>query len=72
MWTSILTRRTNFNVWGFDILPDRVVWHVNGKVIHTWLYTDEHYVDPAYEMLFNSWTRDMSGSRDHPGKRPTT
>lgn len=49
----------DFNVWGFDILPDRVVWHVNGKIIHTWLYTDEYYVDPAYEMMFNSWTRDI-------------
>jgi beta-glucanase (GH16 family) len=49
----------NFNVWGFDILPDRVVWHVNGKVIHTWMYTEEDYVDPGYEMFFNSWTRDV-------------
>lgn len=48
-----------FNVWGFDILPDRVVWHVNGKVIHTWMYTKEDYVDPGYEMFFNSWTRDV-------------
>lgn len=49
----------SFNVWGFDILPDRVVWHVNGRVIHTWMYSDENYVDPDYEMLFNSWTRDV-------------
>jgi len=48
-----------FNVWGFDILPDRVVWHVNGKIIHTWMYTDEYYIDPDYEMMFNSWTRDI-------------
>lgn len=49
----------SFNVWGFDILPDRVVWHVNGKVIHTWMYSEDYYVDPGYEMLFNSWTRDV-------------
>lgn len=49
----------DFNVWGFDILPDRVIWHVNGKVIHTWMYTAEDYVDPGYEMFFNSWTRDV-------------
>lgn len=48
-----------FNVWGFDILPDRVVWHVNGRVIHTWMYSDKYYVDPGYEMFFNSWTRDV-------------
>lgn len=49
----------DFNVWGFDILPDRVVWHVNGKVIHTWMYTSEDYVEEGYEMYFNSWTRDV-------------
>jgi beta-glucanase (GH16 family) len=47
----------DFHEWGFDILPDRVVWHVDGKVVHTWLYTDEHFVDPDYEFFFNSWSR---------------
>lgn len=48
----------DFNIWGFDILPDRVIWHVNGKHIHTWFYTEKDYIDPAYEMYFNSWTLD--------------
>ena len=47
----------DFHEWGFDILPDRVVWHVDGKVVHTWLYTKEYFVDPDYEFFFNSWTR---------------
>ncbi len=46
----------DFHEWGFDVLPDRVVWHVDGKFIAEWLYTDEHYIDPAYEFFFNSWT----------------
>jgi formylglycine-generating enzyme required for sulfatase activity len=46
----------DFHEWGFDILPDRVVWHVDGKVIYTWEYTD--FIDPNYEFFFNSWTRD--------------
>lgn len=47
----------DFYEWGFDILPDRCVWHVNGKVLYTWEYTEEHRVDPGYEFFFNSWTR---------------
>jgi len=48
----------DFHEWGFDILPDRVVWHVDGKQINEWKYTDEHKVNEGYEMFFNSWTRD--------------
>jgi beta-glucanase (GH16 family) len=48
----------DFHEWGFDILPDRTVWHVDGKVLHTWMYTAEDRIDPDYEMFFNSWTRD--------------
>lgn len=46
----------DFHEWGFDILPDRVVWHVDGKVLHTWYYTREDFIDPKYEFFFNSWT----------------
>jgi len=46
----------DFHEWGFDILPDRVVWHVDGKVLHAWNYTSAHFIDPAYEFFFNSWT----------------
>lgn len=47
----------DFHEWGFDILPDRVVWHVDGRVLHTWLYEGEYKIDPNYEFFFNSWTR---------------
>lgn len=47
----------DFHEWGFDILPDRVVWHVDGKVIHTWKYTESERIDPNYEFFFNSWTQ---------------
>lgn len=45
-----------FHDWGFDILPDRVVWHVDGRIIETWTHTPEFRIDPDYEFFFNSWT----------------
>ncbi|MFV0336850.1 MAG: glycoside hydrolase family 16 protein [Chthoniobacterales bacterium] len=47
----------NFHEWGFDILPDRVIWHVDGKKICEWLYTKDRKIDPDYEFFFNSWTQ---------------
>ncbi len=47
----------DFHEWGFDILPDRVVWHVDGKVLQTWANTPEYLVHPGYEFFFNSWTQ---------------
>ncbi len=47
----------DFHEWGFDILPDRVVWHVDGKFIEEWLYTAEAYIDENYEFFFNSWSQ---------------
>jgi beta-glucanase (GH16 family) len=60
----------DFHEWGFDILPDRVVWHVNGKILHTWKYTKEYYVDPDYEFFFNSWTSKkwLKGPPQEPGE----
>lgn len=46
----------DFHEWGFDVLPDRVTWHVDGKILHTWFYTKEYFIDPDYEFFFNSWT----------------
>lgn len=45
-----------FHDWGFDILPDRVVWHVDGKILRTWHASPGARIDPVYEMFFNSWT----------------
>jgi beta-glucanase (GH16 family) len=47
----------DFHEWGFDIFPDRVVWHVDGRVLHTWEYTAEHRIGPNYEFFMNSWTK---------------
>lgn len=47
-----------FRVWGFDILPDRIVWHVDGKILWAWKYTDEYRIEPDYEFFFNAWTKD--------------
>ncbi|MBN2584136.1 MAG: glycoside hydrolase family 16 protein [Planctomycetes bacterium] len=45
-----------FHVWGFDILPDRVVWHVDGKPLRTYERPAEYSFHPNYEFFFNSWT----------------
>lgn len=45
-----------FREWGFDILPDKVIWHVDGKLLFAWEYTDDYYVEPMYEFFFNAWT----------------
>lgn len=47
----------DFHEWGFDVLPDRVVWHVDGKELHTWRYTKDAFIDENYEFFFNSWTQ---------------
>ncbi|MDF3128421.1 family 16 glycosylhydrolase [Kiritimatiellaeota bacterium B1221] len=46
----------DFHEWGFDILPDRVIWHVDGKFLHEWKYTRNFRIDPNYEFFFNAWT----------------
>jgi len=48
---------TDFHEWGFDILPDRVIWHVDGEEIHKWKGSKSKTLAPAYEMFFNSWTK---------------
>lgn len=45
-----------FREWGFDILPDRVIWHVDGKLLFAWEYSDEYFVEENYEFFFNAWT----------------
>jgi len=45
-----------FRDWGFDILPDKVIWHVDGKLLFAWEYTDEYFIDENYEFFFNAWT----------------
>ncbi len=46
----------DFHDWGYDILPDRVVWHVDGKFLYEWKYTKADFVDEGYEVFFNSWS----------------
>ncbi len=47
----------DFHVWGMDILPDRVVWRVDGRTLKSYIYPRKGLVDPNYEMFFNSWTK---------------
>ncbi|WP_269541881.1 glycoside hydrolase family 16 protein [Cerasicoccus fimbriatus] len=46
----------DYHEWGFDVLPDRIIWHIDGKFLHEWKYTKEVYANEGYEMFFNSWT----------------
>ena len=43
-----------FHVWGFDILPDRIVWHIDGKILRTFERTEDLTFNPGYEIFFNS------------------
>ena len=47
-----------FHVWGFDILPDRIQWHVDNTVLATFTYDETVSIIGHYEMFFNSWTRE--------------
>ena len=46
----------DFHDWGFDILPDRVIWHVDGRKLGEWIYEGTFRIDPEYEFFFNAWT----------------
>jgi len=48
-----------YHVWGFDILPDKVIWHVDGEVLETWNKPSHLTIPENYEMFFNSWTKDV-------------
>lgn len=47
----------DYHIWGFDILPDKVIWHVDGKVLYTWYYPKPFYINEGYEFFLNSWTK---------------
>jgi beta-glucanase (GH16 family) len=47
----------DFHVWGFDILPDGITWHVDGKVLHEYKCpAGETIPDIRHELFMNSWT----------------
>lgn len=47
----------DFHEWGFDILPDRVRWYVDGKMIEECVLKSKDTLEPNYEFFINSWTR---------------
>ena len=50
---------SDFHVYGFDILPDRIDWLVDGKVIYTYTYADNDItIDSSYQLKLNTWTCD--------------
>jgi len=47
----------DFHIWGFDILPDRIVWHCDGKIIGEYVCgPGESVPDIGHELFMNSWT----------------
>lgn len=52
-----MNRGAQFLVWGFDIMPDRVVFHVDGIRLRTWIYSKEHAVVPGYKFVLSATTR---------------
>ncbi|NIA20491.1 MAG: family 16 glycosylhydrolase [Anaerolineaceae bacterium] len=48
----------DFHEWGFDIYPDRVEWHVDGKHLKTWTAPKDKPIPAGgHEFFFNSWTK---------------
>ncbi|MCU0664789.1 MAG: glycoside hydrolase family 16 protein [Myxococcota bacterium] len=47
----------DFHEWGFDILPDRLDWRVDGTVLDTFKYDATVSITGPYELFFNSWTQ---------------
>jgi len=47
----------DFHIWGFDILPEAIIWHVDGKEIGAYRCPPGRTVpDIGHELLMNSWT----------------
>ena len=48
---------SDFHVYGFDILPDRIDWRVDGKVVYTYKYDgNDITIDSNYQLKLNTWT----------------
>ncbi|MDD3789422.1 MAG: glycoside hydrolase family 16 protein [Petrimonas sp.] len=48
----------DFHVWGFDVKPDKIEWFVDGKVLHTYYYTDhEVKITDPYQLKLNCWSQ---------------
>ena len=60
---------SDFHVYGFDILPDRIDWLIDGKVVHTYKYAGNAItINSSYNLKFNVWTaRDWIGGPPAPG-----
>jgi len=47
----------DFHIWGFDIVPEGITWHVDGKVIGEYKCPPGETVpDVGHELFMNSWT----------------
>lgn len=48
----------DFHVWGFNVLPDKIEWFVDNKILYTYLYKDhEIKIDAPYQIKLNAWTQ---------------
>jgi beta-glucanase (GH16 family) len=46
-----------FHVYGFDIKPDRIEWHIDGQRIYTYEYArNDITIDSSYQLKLNTWT----------------
>ncbi|MBN2528704.1 MAG: glycoside hydrolase family 16 protein [Deltaproteobacteria bacterium] len=48
----------DFHEWGFDVLPDKIQWHVDGAVLAQFAFDATVSITGQYEMFFNSWTKE--------------
>lgn len=62
---------SDFHIWSFEILPDRIRWAVDGVQLYEYEYNGNHYMDMTngYQLLLNAWTNDDHWVQGPPDER---
>ncbi|HPS57217.1 MAG TPA: glycoside hydrolase family 16 protein [Spirochaetota bacterium] len=49
----------DFHVWAIEILPDRINWYVDGRLLHSYEYSAGGIaIDSPYQLKLNVWSQD--------------
>ncbi len=46
----------DFHIYAIEILPDRVNWYADDRLLHTYMYDGVVDIDARYMFMMNSWT----------------
>ncbi len=48
---------SDFHVWGFTITPEKIEWSVDGKTLHSYIYSQNDIsITSPYQLKLNVWT----------------